>query len=91
MPEDTIYDYNNTSNSRPELSAKPVDKRPMIIGGAVALGIIIIAVVIGWLLFRNPETAAVLRDIFIIFLGLGVFIVILLISSLMNLKSSGVI
>ena len=75
MPEDTIYDYNNTSNSRPELSAKPVDKRPMIIGGAVALGIIIIAVVIGWLLFRNPETAAVLRDIFIIFLGLGVFIV----------------
>lgn len=84
MPTDTVSPngMNSTDNHRPELSGKPADKRPIIIGGVVALGIIVIFAVIGWFLFRNPDAAAVLRDIFIIFLGLGVFIVILLLIAL---------
>lgn len=74
----TTNNYDDGANSRPELSAKPIDKRPIIIGIIVALVIIIGSAVIGWLLFSNPETAAVLRDIFIIFLGLGIFLIILL-------------
>jgi len=35
-----------------------------------------------WFLFVNPETTAILRDIFIIFLGIGVFVIILLIIAL---------
>nr|HMQ54980.1 hypothetical protein [Anaerolineae bacterium] len=37
---------------------------------------------IGVWLFLNPASAAVLRDIFIIFLGLGVFLIILLLIAL---------
>lgn len=74
----TPYGYDNANNSRPELSAKPVDKRPIIIGSIVALAFIIVCLLIGWFLFSNPEATAVLRDIFIIFLGIGVFFIILL-------------
>ena len=74
----TDNNYNDEANSRPELSAEPVHKLPIIIGIVVALVIIIGFAVIGWLLFSDPETTAVLRDIFIIFLGLGVFLIILL-------------
>lgn len=67
---------------RPELSAKPVDKRPIIYGVIGAIIIVIIFGGIGWLLFSNPEAAATLRDIFIIFLGLGAFFIILLLIAL---------
>jgi hypothetical protein len=83
IPETTeLYSYVETEDRRPELSAKPADKRPMIIGGIVALVIIILFGLIGWWLFVNPEATAVLRDIFIIFLGLGAFLVILLLIAL---------
>ncbi len=59
-----------------------MDKRPLIIGGIVALAIVILFGLLGWWLFSNPEATAVLRDIFIIFLGLGVFLVILLLIAL---------
>ncbi|MCB0211145.1 MAG: hypothetical protein KDJ52_17535 [Anaerolineae bacterium] len=70
--------YPDVENSRPELSAKPADKRPLIIGIVVAVVIIAIFGGIGAWLFYHPPAAAVLRDIFIIFLGLGVFLIILL-------------
>jgi hypothetical protein len=84
MPEENItpYDYDNMSSSRPELSMKPVDKRPAIIGIVVALVILVGFGLLGWWLFVNPVEAAVLRDIFIIFMGLGVFFIILLLIAL---------
>jgi hypothetical protein len=80
MPEENItpYNYEGMSNSRPELSMKPVDKRPAVIGVVVALVILIIFGLLGWWLFVNPTATAVLRDIFIIFMGLGIFVIILL-------------
>ena len=82
MPEDTFAPYSDQHNSRPELSAKPADKRPIIFGIIAAVVLILILGVIFWFLFVNPETTAILRDIFIIFLGIGVFVIILLIIAL---------
>ena len=76
------YNYDDSSNAYPELSAKPVDKRPAIIGIIAAVVIILIFGGLGYFLFLYPDTTAVLRDIFIIFLGLGAFIVILLLIAL---------
>ncbi|MCB0191563.1 MAG: hypothetical protein KDJ65_06420 [Anaerolineae bacterium] len=70
--------YPDAENPRPELSAEPVNKKPLIIGIIVAVVLVLLFGGIGVLLFYNPAAAAVLRDIFIIFLGLGVFVVILL-------------
>ncbi len=69
-------------NPHPELSSQPVDKRPIIFGIIAALVIILIFGGIGVWLFLNPAAAAVLRDIFIIYLGLGAFIIILLLIAL---------
>lgn len=76
------YSYEEPNNARPELSAKPADKRPIIIGIVVGIAIILGAIGFGWFLLVRPETTAILRDIFIIFLGVGVFIIILLIIAL---------
>ena len=80
MPEDTLSPYNDNkpANSRPELSPEPVDKRPIIYGGAVAIVFFALAILIGWWLFVNPDKAAIIRDIFIIYLGVGIFVLILL-------------
>ena len=72
------YDMNQTENPRPELSAEPIDKRPIIIGLIVAIVLLLIFIGIGWWLFVNPVATAILRDIFIIFMGLGIFLIILL-------------
>jgi hypothetical protein len=87
MPEETFIatpseSYVEVTNRWPELSPEPIDKRPMIIGIIVALIFIILFALIGWWLFAHPENAAVLRDISIIFLGLGTFFVILLLIAL---------
>ena len=83
MPQEfNSYAQTDVTNARPELSAEPVDKRPLIIGIVVSLVIIVIFVGIGWFLFINPVAAARLRDIFIIYLGLGAFLVILLLIAL---------
>jgi hypothetical protein len=66
----------------PELSPKPVDKRPIIFGILAALIIVLIFGGIGVWLYLNPQDAAILRDIFIIYLGLGAFFVILLLIAL---------
>jgi hypothetical protein len=50
----------------------------MIYGALVALLILIVFVGLGVWLFFNPAAAAVLRDIFIIYLGIGAFLIILL-------------
>lgn len=82
MPEETFISVPDDAylevNRRPELSPQPIDKRPMIIGAVVAIVIIVLFGLLGWFLFSNPPVTAVLRDIFIIFLGLGAFIIILL-------------
>lgn len=74
--------YAEIGNPRPELSPEPIDKRPLVFGIIVAIVIIIIFGLLGWWLFINPPAAAVLRDIFIIFLGLGAFLIILLLIAL---------
>lgn len=64
-----------TPSPRPELSARPVDKRPII--AAVIVFIILIAVFIGLgvFLYMNPPTATILRDIFIIMLALETMVI----------------
>lgn len=88
MPEETFVPvssesyYNDSNNRWAELSPKPVDKRPLIIGAVIVLVIIILFGLLGWWLFSHPEATAVLRDIFIILLGFGALIVILLLIAL---------
>ncbi len=87
MPEETFIaalaePSVEITNRRPELSAQPFDKRPIVVGVIVALVIVVLFGLVGWWLFVNPEATAVLRDIFIIFLGLGVLLVILLLIAL---------
>lgn len=74
--------YHEFNGRAPELSPEPIDKRPIIYGVIAAVIIIAIFAVLGYFLFRYPETTAVLRDIFIIFLGLGAFLTILLLIAL---------
>lgn len=71
-------DQYESGSYRPELSAEPVNKQPLIIGGIAAAVVLLIFIGLGVLLFFNPPAAAVLRDIFIIYVGLGLFLVILL-------------
>lgn len=75
-------DRPGSGKSRPELSVKPADKRPLIIGIIAAIAILFIFVGSGVILFYNPAETAVLRDIFIIYLGFGVFVIILLLIAL---------
>lgn len=90
MADQTLESYEMNQpmeNSRPELSPKPADKRPLIIGIIVAVVILVGFIGIGWWLFVNPASAAVLRDIFIIFMGLGIFVIILLLIMLIVITS----
>lgn len=83
MAEDkSIYPYESQSNPRPELSMKPADKRPVIYGSIAAVVIILLFGGIAYFLFTNPVATAIIRDIFIIFLGLGAFLIILLLIAL---------
>jgi len=74
--------YSENMGRAPELSAKPVDKRPIIFGILGAVIIIVVFSGIGVWLYYHPQDAAIFRDIFIIFLGLGAFFVILLLIAL---------
>lgn len=80
--ETTLYNYTDPPNLRPELSAKPADKRPLIFGVIAAVVIIVLFGVMSYFLFVNPGATRIIRDIFIIFLGLGAFVVILLLIAL---------
>ena len=84
MPDNTVTvpDQETVDNLRPELSAQPIDKQPIIIGSVVALGFLVLSLVCGWWLFTHPVVATILRDILIIYIGLGIFIVILLLIAL---------
>jgi hypothetical protein len=53
-------------------------RKPAIIAGGVALIVLAALIAVGVLLFRNPPVAAVLRDIFIILLGIQTMIIGLL-------------
>ena len=76
MPEETFvpastetYYSPEVDNRWPELSPKPMDKRPIIYGVIAAVVVILIFVGIGVGLFLNPSVAAVLRDILLSFWG----------------------
>ncbi len=70
----TYYEYKE--NTRPELSPAPFDKRPLLYGALVAGGFFLVAILIAIWLYNNPERAEVIRDIFIIYVGLGIFVLI---------------
>jgi len=72
------YGRSGIDNRYPELSPEPIDKRPIIYGAVFAVVFILIFLAIGVWLFFNPVATAILRDIFIIYLGLGAFVIILL-------------
>jgi hypothetical protein len=77
-PATSAYGNSGIDNRYPELSPEPIDKRPMIYGAVFAVVFILIFLGVGVWLFFNPVATAILRDIFIIYLGLGAFVVILL-------------
>jgi hypothetical protein len=70
------------SKSYPELSPEPIDKRPIIYGVIFAVVFVLIFLAIGVWLFYHPVATTILRDIFIIYLGLGAFVIILLLIAL---------
>ena len=78
MSEDPIapYDYDEPATSRPELLPEPFDKRPLIYGGGFVLIFFILVIASGIWLFNNPTKTQIIRDIFIIYLGVGLFILI---------------
>lgn len=82
MSDEIVLPQMETENPRPELSMEPVDKRPIIIGSIVAIVILLVFIGIGVLLFNHPVSTAILRDIFIIYMGLGIFVIILLLIAL---------
>lgn len=81
MPEETTSKYQERL-SGPEVSASVANRRPLFIGIGTAILIIILFVGGGWLLYIYPETASRLRDIVIIFIGIGSLLVILLLVAL---------
>ncbi len=89
MPDEIVSSNNHDDipNNRPELSPKPVDKRPILIGGGAALFFIILFGFISWWLFVHPEYTETIRDIFIIFMGLGIFFIILLLIALVAITA----
>jgi hypothetical protein len=76
------YGNSDLGNRYPELSPEPMDKRPIIYGVIFAVVFVLIFLAIGVWLFFNPVATAILRDIFIIYLGLGAFVIILLLIAL---------
>lgn len=70
----TYYAYEE--NTRPELTPTPFDKRPLIYGGIVAGVFFLAAFLLAYWLYNNPAAAEVIRDIFIIYIGLGIFVLI---------------
>ena len=70
----TTYAYKE--NTRPELSPKPFDKRPLLYGVLVAAGFFIAALLLAIWLYNNPTKAEIIRDIFLIYIGLGIFVLI---------------
>ena len=89
MPDEIVSpsSYQETENRYPELTAKPVNRQPLIIGGLFALLLTLVLAGLGVWMFFNPVEAAVLRDIFIVFLGFGVFVAILLLIVLVIISS----
>ena len=77
-PVTTAYGNSGIDNRYPELSPEPIDKRPMIYGAVFAVVFVLIFLGIGVWLFFNPAATATIRDIFIIYRGLGAFVIILL-------------
>jgi len=63
----------------PEFSPEPVDKRPLIFGIIFAVAIILISVIVGVWLYFHPDTAEIIRDIMIIFLGISTFFILIFI------------
>lgn len=82
MSDEIVLPQMETENPRPELSMKPADKRPVIFGSIAAVIIVLIFLGIGIFLFYHPVATAIIRDIFIIFMGLGIFVIILLLIAL---------
>jgi len=62
--------------SRPELSAEPIDKRPLIVTAIILVAFIIASITFGVYLFLNPPIASVLRDISIILLTVAAVIML---------------
>ena len=72
-----MVDDSDVSKQYPEFTPTPVDKRPLIIGSIVAVAILLISIVVAVYLFYHPETAEIVRDIVIIFLGISTFFILI--------------
>ena len=71
-------------SSPAELSPRlGASRLPAIIAGVAVVVILAALIAVGVLLFNHPQTAAVLRDIFIIFLGIQSMIIGLLIAAML--------
>ena len=71
-----IYSSDDFYNERPELAFEPFDKRPLLIGGVIVLAFFLVTIGFGVWLFLHPDSAETIRDIFIIYVGVGIFVLI---------------
>lgn len=74
MPDQT----SSEKKSRPELSAPPADKRPLIATIVIFVVLLILFIAAGVYLFMNPAITSVLRDMFIILLALETIVIALI-------------
>ena len=76
LDDQSNTNYAYQENTRPELTPAPFDKRPLIYGAIVAGLFFLVAILIAIWLYNNPDAAEVIRDIFIIYIGVGIFVLI---------------
>lgn len=69
-------------NPRPELSAAPSDKKPVIIAGVIVAVVFILLIVLTVVLFNNEYAARVLADIAIFYTAFMMIVVIFLLLAL---------
>lgn len=71
-----------STTNYPELSATPADQNFLKIAGLIAVITLLLLIGFGVFLFLNPAIATILRDIVIVFFGVGVVFVTILLAAL---------
>lgn len=69
------HETSSPKSSRPELSAPPTDKKPMVVAVIIMVVFLIAFIAFGVFLFMNPATTSVLRDMFVILLALETILI----------------
>lgn len=74
--------HDSSATKYPELSATPADPNFLRIAGLIVVIMLLLLIGFGVFLFLNPAIATILRDIVIVFFGVGVVLVVILLAAL---------